>query len=167
MLHNSEGPDVWNPLPSFFMIGDDDIRKTTFFAAAAWLALLIGCSEQTQDADSSDVMQTLTGEVFYRERKLLPPGAELHVTLEDVSKMDVPSTVIAASTQSQTGAPPYQFSLDYSAADIDSRMQYSLRAKIMLDGALLFTSTERLDPFKNPGDANTIELIMVGSDKSK
>jgi putative lipoprotein len=67
-------------------------------------------------------MQTLSGEVFYRERKLLPPGAELRVTLEDVSKMDVPSTIIGTSTQLLTGAPPYKFSLDYPASDIEMRM---------------------------------------------
>jgi putative lipoprotein len=81
--------------------------------------------------------------------------------------MDVASTVIATFTQSLTGAPPYKFALDYSAADIDARMQYSLRAKIMLDGALLFTSTERLDPFKHPEDAIVIKLSMVGSNKAQ
>jgi putative lipoprotein len=132
-----------------------------------WLFLLIGCSEQTQQGEAAGVKKTLVGEALYRERILLPPGAELHLTLEDVSKMDVPSTVIATSSQVLTGAPPYEFSLDYSAEDIDARMQYSLRVKIMLDGKLLFTSTERLDPFKQPEDAIVIQLSMVGSAKDQ
>jgi putative lipoprotein len=143
------------------------MKKIRLLVFAGWLFLLLGCSEQTQHGESAETKQALVGEAFYRERKLLPPGAELHVTLEDVSKMDVASTIIATSTQSLTGAPPYTFSLDYSAADIDPRMQYSIRAKIMHDGALLFTSTERLDPFKNPGDTITIKLSMVGSDAAQ
>jgi putative lipoprotein len=110
--------------------------------------------------------QTLAGEAFYRERMLLPPGAELQVTLEDVSKMDVPSTVIAMSAQLLTGAPPYPFELEYSADDIDARMQYSLRATIKADGQLLFTSTERLDPFRDTAEPNLIKLTMVGSAKT-
>lgn len=77
--------------------------------------------------------------------------------------MDVPSTVVAQSTQSLTGAPPYKFRLDYSADDIDSRMRYSLRATIKIDGKLLFTSTERLDPFRQRDGAIVTHLSMVGS----
>ena len=143
------------------------MKNIQLMVVVGWLTLLLGCSEPGQDGEAADIKQTLAGEAFYRERKLLPPGAELHVTLEDVSKMDVASTVIATFTQSLTGAPPYKFALDYSAADIDARMQYSLRAKIMLDGALLFTSTERLDPFKHPEDAIVIKLSMVGSNKAQ
>ena len=143
------------------------MTKIWFLIVAGWLFLLIGCSEQTQQGEAAGVKKTLVGEALYRERILLPPGAELHLTLEDVSKMDVPSTVIATSSQVLTGAPPYEFSLDYSAEDIDARMQYSLRVKIMLDGKLLFTSTERLDPFKQPEDAIVIQLSMVGSAKDQ
>ena len=143
------------------------MKNIQLLVVAGWLTLLLGCSEPSQDGEAADIRQTLVGEAFYRERKLLPPGAELHVTLEDVSKMDVASTVIATFTQSLTGAPPYKFALDYSVADIDSRMQYSLRAKIMLDGTLLFTSTERLDPFTHPEDAIVIKLSMVGSSKAQ
>jgi putative lipoprotein len=143
------------------------MNKIWLLLAASWLFLLIGCSEQTQDEEPAEIMQSLSGEVFYRERKLLPPGAELRVTLEDVSKMDVPSTIIATSTQLLTGAPPYKFSLDYPASDIEMRMEYGLRATITLDGKLLFTSTERLDPFKHPEDVIVIQLNMVGSAKTE
>ena len=111
----------------------------------------------------SDLKQTLAGEAYYRERKLLPSGAELRLTLEDVSKMDVPSSIIAASTQALTGAPPYEFKLGYFEADVDSRMQYNLRATIMLDGELLFTSTEQLNPFREPEKDIVIMLSMVSA----
>jgi putative lipoprotein len=143
------------------------MSRLWFAVVVGWLFLLVGCSEQTQHGEASDAKQTLVGEAFYRERILLPPGAHLHLSLEDVSKMDVPSTVLATSTQPLTGAPPYAISLDYSAEDIDSRMQYSLRATIMLDGKLLFTSMERLDPFKQPEDAIVIQLNRVDSTKDQ
>ena len=130
---------------------------------AGWLVTSIGCSEQNQEIEMSGIKQTLVGEVFYRERKLLPPEAELYVILEDVSKMDVRSSVIATSTQQLAGAPPYAFELDYSKADIDSRMQYNLRAIITFNDTLLFTSTEQLNPFREPEKDIVIMLSMVSA----
>jgi putative lipoprotein len=139
------------------------MKKLWLSLFAGWLVTIVGCSERNQEIQMSDIKQTLVGEAFYRERKLLPPGAELHLTLEDVSKMDVPSTVIATSTQSLTGTPPYAFNLGYFEADIDSRMPYNLRATITLNGKLLFTSTEQLNPFREPEKDIVIMLSMVSA----
>ena len=144
-----------------------DMKKLWFVLFAGWLVMIIGCSESNQEIETSDIKQTLVGEAYYRERKLLPPGTELHLTLEDVSKMDVSSTVIATATQPLTGAPPYEFTLGYFEADVDLRMQYSLRATIMLDGELLFTSTEQLNPFREPEKDIVIMLSMVNAAKEK
>jgi len=143
------------------------MKKVWLSLVAGWIVMLIGCSERNQEIERSDIKQTLVGEANYRERKLLPPAAELHLTLEDVSKMDVPSSIIATSIQPLTGTPPYEFNLGYFEADIDSRMQYSLRATIMLDGKLLFTSTEQLNPFREPEKDIVIVLSMVSAAKEK
>ena len=74
------------------------MKKLWALAITGVMAVLVGCSEPTEVGEASDVTTSLAGEAFYRERLLLPPGAELLVTLEDVSKMDVASTVIAAAT---------------------------------------------------------------------
>jgi len=139
------------------------MKKLWVPLVAGWIVMLLGCTEQNQEIKMSDLKQTLAGEAYYRERKLLPSGAELRLTLEDVSKMDVPSSIIAASTQALTGAPPYEFKLGYFEADVDSRMQYNLRATIMLDGELLFTSTEQLNPFREPEKDIVIMLSMVSA----
>ena len=139
------------------------MRPIRWLVFAGLLSSLVGCSEQTQDGEASETRQTLAGEALYRERIMLPPGAELHVTLEDVSKMDVPSTVIASSRHPLTGAPPYAFKLEYSDTSIEPRMRYSLRAKIMLGDNLLFTSTEQLNPFRQPEEDIVIMLTKVGA----
>jgi putative lipoprotein len=139
------------------------MKKIGLSLVAGWLTMLIGCSERNQEIETSDIKQTLVGEAYYRERNLLPPGAELHLTLEDVSKMDVPSSVIATATQALTGAPPYEFKLGYFEANVDLRMQYNLRVTIMLDGESLFTSTEQLNPFREPEKDIVIMLSMVSA----
>ena len=138
-------------------------RRLLLFAGA--LLLTTGCSGPDQGDEGSIAapsLQTLTGEVFYLERRYLPAGAELHITLKDVSKVGAPATVIATSTTLLARSQPYQFTLEYSPADIDARKQYTLHASITFYGELLFTSAKKLDPFKHPEETISIQLKMVG-----
>jgi uncharacterized lipoprotein YbaY len=142
------------------------MNKQWFLVLAGALLLMAGCSGPSHDDDDADAtqsLQTLTGEVFYRERKYVPPGAKLNITLEDVSKAGAPSTVIAASTTLLAGSQPYRFALDYSPADVDARRQYNLRATITFYDDLLFMSSKRLDPFRHPEDTISIQVTVVGS----
>lgn len=128
--------------------------------------LLAGCSTQmpagdgaTQTPDNS-LMRVVSGEVWYRERIALPPGAEVVVTLEDQSRADAPATVLTDYTHTVDGGqPPYPFRLVVDPAAIDERMTYGLRARIVHDGELLFTSTEHIDPFAGaPGEPVRIRV---------
>lgn len=92
-------------------------------------------------------VSVIEGEVFYRERIMLPPGAELEVQLEDISRADAMATVITTVTYTLDGAPPYPFSIEYDPSRIDPRMRYALRARITDDGELRFTNTEYINPF--------------------
>jgi len=104
-------------------------------------------AELKQEPDNT-VLQVISGEVWYRERIALPPGAEVTVLLEDQSRADAKATVITDYTHVVDGkAPPYSFRLVFDPSAIDERMTYGLRARIEMDGNLLFTSTEYIDPF--------------------
>lgn len=116
------------------------------FALPFICCLLISSCQSKMIADSKS-SQILEVSVLYRERIALPPGAELLVTLNDVSKMDVPATIISSSTQKLSSGPPYSVSLSYSEDQIEPNHRYSLRAKIRFEGKLLFISTYTIDPF--------------------
>lgn len=110
-------------------------------------------ADPEQKPDNS-LMQVISGEVWYRERIALPPGAEVSVTLEDQSRADAPATVITDYTHivGEQG-PPYSFRLVFDPSAIDDRMRYGLRARIEHEGKLMFTSTEHIDPFAvEPGE---------------
>jgi putative lipoprotein len=132
--------------------------------------LLAACSDQEssmaepkQQPDNS-LMRVISGEVWYRERMALPPSAEVIVTLEDQSRADAPATVITDYTNVVNDkAPPYSFRLVFDPSAIDERMRYGLRAKILDDGELLFTSTEHIDPFAGePGEPVRIMVSRQG-----
>jgi copper homeostasis protein (lipoprotein) len=85
---------------------------------------------------------TLSGTVAYRERIALPPTAALDVTLEDVSRADAASTVVARVRVDAPGQVPIPFDLPYEAGDIDAMHRYAVRARIVDGDRVLFTSTD-------------------------
>ena len=114
----------------------------------------------------AETMKTVSGSVFYRERIMLPPNAEIKVFLEDVSKMDAPSEVIATKVLSPAGGPPWDFTLEYDPARIDSRHTYALRARIEANGHLMFTNTSHIPAFSGAeGQPVKILLSKVGGSR--
>jgi len=98
-------------------------------------------------------MAQIKGSVYYRERIMLPPGAEVEVQLLDISKADAMATVLASLMMTPEGGPPYAFAIEYDPATIDQRMRYALRATISMQDKLMFTTTDYIDPFSgNPVD---------------
>ncbi|MEJ2275978.1 MAG: YbaY family lipoprotein [Woeseiaceae bacterium] len=136
------------------------------------LALLVSaCSEtgtppaaNAPQAPDNSLMRVISGDVLYRERIALPPGAIVKVMLEDQSRMDAPATVLTEYTHKADGPPPYAFRLVINPSAIDERMRYGLRAaRIEHEGKLLFTSTEHIDPFEGePGERITIVVSRTG-----
>ena len=126
-----------------------------------------GLNNNSSATSEGNMFETLSGEVFYLQRMRLPPDAILSVTLEDVSKMDVASTVMASTKQPLHGVPPYAFSLQYQPAMIDRKKAYSLRARVESDGQMIMTSTQALNPFLPEALPIRIKLSMLSSKTSK
>jgi len=104
-------------------------------------------------------MKTIAGSVFYRERMMLPPNAEIKVTLEDMSKMDTAAAIITTTTLSPAGGPPWDFAMEYDSAKIDSRHLYALRARIEVNGQLMFTNTTQIPAFSED-EGKPLEVLV-------
>jgi putative lipoprotein len=98
----------------------------------------------------------IAGSVVYRERMMLPPGAEVEVQLQDISRADAMATVLATVVLTPEGGPPYDFSIEYDPSRIDERMRYALRATISVGDKLMFTSTDYIDPFAG----NPVQVLV-------
>ena len=79
---------------------------------------------------------------------LLPPEAEVRITLEDVSRMGVKSELIAETRFNPKGGPPFSFTLLYDLAKISDKGRYVLRVQIKGNDKLMFTGTEHIPAFK-------------------
>ncbi len=133
----------------------------SFLAPLAVISLTAAaCSSLPESPDNmTDVSVTAT----YRERIMLPPGHTLTVKVEDVSRADAPSRVIAETRQALDGrAQPYAVTLSVPNDKIDSRMEYAARAEIRdQSGALRFTTDTRHSVLTR-GASNRADIVMVG-----
>lgn len=99
------------------------------------------------------------GTATYRERIALPPDATFEAVLEDVSLVDVPAIEIARTSITGASGPPFRFSISYDRARIDPQHSYSIRARILVDGRLLFT-TDTSYPVLTRGAGSTVDMAM-------
>ena len=130
------------------------LTRAGLFAAILLMGCIAGCNEP-----KATDMGTILGTVWYRERMLLPPGAEVSITLEDVARVDVKSELIAATRFKPQSGPPYAFTLSYDSAKIHDKGRYALRARIELNNKLMFISTEHIPAFDR-GSNGPVKILV-------
>jgi putative lipoprotein len=122
------------------------------------IALLITPLAQAQTAPLTGV---LSGDVFYRQRVALPDDAVVEVSLQDVSLVGAPAKIIAQEKIAAAGKQvPIPFRLEYRTADLRSSHRYQLRARITLNGELLFTSTRSYPVLADPQAPGNIQIMV-------
>ena len=105
------------------------------------------------------IAQTIHGTATYRERMALPPGAVLEATIQDVSRADVPATVVASTRVESPGNPPIAFTIAYDQAKILPDHRYVVRVRILFDGKLLFTS-DVATPVITRGNPTSVSMML-------
>jgi putative lipoprotein len=130
-------------------------RRTAWLLIFTLFTMGYAWGEEREPSD----MKTIEGRVFYRERMMLPPNAGITVTLEDVSKMDVAADIIATTTFPPVGGPPWDFAMEYDPARIDSRHRYAVRARIEVNGQLLFTNMTQIPAFSGT-EGKPLEILV-------
>jgi putative lipoprotein len=133
------------------------------YIAFLLLLLLPGLSTAGAEGPAAGVTgnaQLVTGSVSYRERIALPADAVIHVSLRDVSLMDVVAKLISEQTITPQHQVPVTFALEYDPEDIDERMTYAVHATIRSAGRLIFT-TDRSYQVLTRGKSSHVELILV------
>jgi len=101
----------------------------------------------------------VTGTLSYRGHSALLSGAMLEITLEDTSRTDAPAAMVAQVTLKQSGSPPIPFVIPYDPSAIDAAHRYSVRARIMASGQLLFI-TDQAQPVLTAGAPDEASLLL-------
>jgi len=83
----------------------------------------------------------------------------LEATLEDISLADAPSETIATTRLEDIGQPPYALEISYDPRRIVPSRRYAVRARITLEGRLLFT-TDTVNPVLTNGNPSTVDMVL-------
>lgn len=102
----------------------------------------------------------LDGTATYRERIALPPNAAFEATLEDVSRVDAPASVLGQARIEQPGNPPFHFTIRYDPTQIQPNHMYAVRARISAGGHLLFITDQRYQVLTQ-GHGSEIGMMMM------
>lgn len=92
-------------------------------------------------------METIHGSIWYRERIMPPPDAEIKISLVDVAKKDIAATVVASRRFAVADGPPWDFSLQYDPQKLNSMGRYRLQVRLEAGGRLHFSSTSHVPAF--------------------
>jgi putative lipoprotein len=101
----------------------------------------------------------LKGTATSRERMALPPNAVFEATLEDVSRANAPAKIIAQTRIEHPGNPPIPFEIPYDPSRIKPWHRYAVRARVLVDGKLFFTTGRRYRVFTT-GQSNEVALLL-------
>ncbi|TQF66347.1 hypothetical protein FK531_17715 [Rhodococcus spelaei] len=131
-------------------------------AVVAAVGMSLGSSGDTgsQGSDARDTV-TVTGDVLYRERIAWPEGAVVTVRLEDVSRADAPSTVLAEQRITDATGVPVPFELTADRASIEPNARVNVSARIEVNGELRWIS-DTAHPVPTAGPVPPVHLLLVG-----
>ena len=133
--------------------------------AAGWLRSLarswcVGWLIMIAAAGSGGAAEpAVSGQALYRERIALPPTAVFEAVLEDVSRADAPAEVLGEARVAPAGQVPIPFRIAYDPARIDPAHSYAVRARILVDGRLWFTTTDAYRVLTR-GQGEQVELLL-------
>ncbi len=99
----------------------------------------------------------ITGTVSYGAQAPPPIGAELDLSLEDVSR--TPADVIAVASVVSSTAPPSRFDVTYDSSVLIANHRYVIRARIIVDGTVLFVS-DKAYPVLGTANVTRVDILM-------
>ncbi len=122
-------------------------------------SVMVGCTT----TGSENSMATVEGSLSYRERIALPDNAVVTVVLEDISRADASSIVLATQSFKTEGKQvPFNYTLEYNDTDIVKNHRYSVRATIEVDGKLRFTTDTVYGVITDADFTHQQDLHLVG-----
>lgn len=138
--------------------------RALFFYSVTVLFSVSGCA--TGPASNSG-FTIVTGSAAYRQRIAMSPDAVLNVRVEDVSRADAKSEVLAESKEIFGNRQvPLAYSLQVPNSAIEPNHDYNLRATISENGQLRFVTTRRY-PILTRGNPAKIDVMLDAVQISK
>lgn len=101
----------------------------------------------------------LYGTATYHERMALPQNAVFEATVEDVTPTSRPAELVARTRIDPVQQLPIRFAIPYDPKLIKYGNRYSIQARIIADGRLLFATTDPVPVFVD-GQPVQVDLVL-------
>lgn len=113
------------------------MKKAVLTALVILAFTLVACG----GSESSTGLQRIEGQITWDNGGTLPAGSNVSVTIVNASLADT-TDVLGSTTFTAEGSPPLNFFIEYEAAQVDDRVNYSATVRIEdPDGSLLYVTT--------------------------
>lgn len=138
-------------------------RGRTARSVALGLAVLSGMAVAAGGLRPSAAQQpTLNGTAIYRERMALPENAAFEATVRDVTRPDRASELIGRTRIEPIQQLPIRFGIPYDPNLVKPGHRYTIQARIVADGRLLFATVDPVPVFEG-GRAMPVDLVLPRS----
>lgn len=129
-------------------------RLLSTFIVVAATATLLACGIGSN---------SISGEVRFVRDVDLPANAVVIVTLQDVSHADASAIELGRDTIVDVQRLPVSFRIEYDRADVEGRNEYSLSARVEVDGQLIYTN-DTTHPVLTQGAPDHSDVTVVSTD---
>lgn len=126
--------------------------------AAAAVAVLLGAGAGGAAAQAP----ALTGTATYNERMALPDNAVFEATVRDVTRPDWPAELIGRTRIEPVQDLPIRFAIPYDPNLVKYGHRYTLQARILADGRLLFATVDPIPVFVD-GQPTPVNIVLPRS----
>jgi putative lipoprotein len=124
--------------------------------------LLMGCAAGPSATTAARGSAEIAGEVFYRERVLLPEDAVLHVRLLESAGGDSPAVTLASATIDPAGQVPIPFALQYDPSRLADGREHTLDARITVGDQLVFVNGSAV-PLATASGPEPLRILLVNA----
>ena len=143
----TDGITLFTKLMKKILIG---IVVVAVVAAGVWFATKGGATAQ------------ITVTASYSDQVDLPAGSAVEYVLIDVSESGVDSETLAQKTVITKGeGSPFSFVLEYNPKDINPQGEYSVGARVRVNGNIWWTSTSNTLVITNGHPTEGVEINLV------
>jgi putative lipoprotein len=133
------------------------------WVSTLFFALLFGCQPKGGDAGTSNGVQkdqtTISGVISYRERKSLPPDAEVRMRLVDLNQTGDAKVISAIDFLTEGNQIPLDFAIPYEPDQLDENGNFALEGDIIFAGMYIFEEMQPVSVITN-GKRKDVVVMM-------
>jgi len=145
------------------------MNRMHILVSILFFGLLFGCQPKGGDAGTDNGVQndqpSITGVVSYRERKTLPPDAEVRMRLVDLNQTGEAQVISAIDFLTEGNQIPLDFAIPYEPDQLDENGNFALEGDIVFAGRYIFEELQPVSVITNGKRKDVVVMMRSAAGK--